>query len=101
MDTLVLGDLGFSVTSRTIEKEGRICQGGGGGKTVGSARRAKNRPESHVQKGRELRFLTGDPWAGNIRARDLDRTGWGRGRYWGRIRSQKIRPHFAEKRAKC
>lgn len=70
----------------------------GGGKTVGSVRGAENIPEPHVQKGRELRFLTSDLWAVNIRAHDLDRTGGG---YWGRMRSQKIRASFAEKRAEC
>lgn len=45
-----------------------------------------------------MRFLTGDPWAVNIRAHDLDRIGGG---YCGGMRSQKIQASFAEKRPEC
>lgn len=54
MDTVVLGDSGVSLTLRTIEKEGRICQGGGGGKNCGQCQESKEQTRVSCTEGKRI-----------------------------------------------
>lgn len=52
MDTLVLGDLGVSVTLKMIEKGGQICQGGWWRKNCGQYQGSKEQTRISCTEGK-------------------------------------------------